>query len=344
MEKYLSKCLDSLIIPQLEQIEIVVVNDGSKDSSSSIAHEYAESYPASFKVIDKNNGNYGSCVNRGLAEATGTYVKILDADDCFDNCFFSECIKILGDINCDLVITDYCRVDESDDVLQTIKYDIVPNSILTYDKINPKEYQKVAAAAVIYKTENLKKIGYHQTEGISYTDEEWIFMPMSTIQTVFYINKVLYKYLIGRPGQTVSKDAIIKSIDHAITGVKVMLEDYLQLDNCIDDSNRAYLKSRLISRMVSQYKKALILYWGDIDLQILEQFDLYIQQSNSQIYDEIGDARVNNILPFKYIAFWRKHKQLNGIMACPYIIIGYLYKVANSTCIRNLRLRVSRTN
>lgn len=77
MEKYLDKCLTSLIVPDeyMELLEVLVVNDGSKDNSSAIAHRYEDKYPQTFRVIDKENGNYGSYVNRGLKEAAGKYIK-----------------------------------------------------------------------------------------------------------------------------------------------------------------------------------------------------------------------------------------------------------------------------
>lgn len=83
MEKYLRRCLNSLIIDEegMKQLEVLVINDGSKDSSSQIAHEYQNKYPDTYRVIDKENGNYGSCVNKGIVKATGKYFKILDADD-----------------------------------------------------------------------------------------------------------------------------------------------------------------------------------------------------------------------------------------------------------------------
>ena len=73
MEKYLDRCLTSLIVTNndlLERLEVLVVIDGAKDRSSEIAHSYQIRYPQTFIVIDKENGNYGSCVNRGVAEAT----------------------------------------------------------------------------------------------------------------------------------------------------------------------------------------------------------------------------------------------------------------------------------
>ena len=103
MEKYLDKCLTSLIVSddKMPLLEVLVINDGSKDRSSEIAHSYEQKYPQTFRVIDKENGNYGSCINRGLKEATGKYVKVLDADDWFDTnnlsnvMFFCLIVKLI---------------------------------------------------------------------------------------------------------------------------------------------------------------------------------------------------------------------------------------------------------
>lgn len=114
MQDYLHRCLDSLIVPeeQMQLLEVLVVNDGSKDNSSVIAHEYQNKYPDTFRVIDKENGNYGSCVNRGLREATGKYIKILDADDWFDNVTLALYLIYLTALDVDLVLTDFKIVYE----------------------------------------------------------------------------------------------------------------------------------------------------------------------------------------------------------------------------------------
>ena len=98
MQDYLPACLDSLVVddPALfAALDIIVVNDGSKDKTSAIAHDYAARYPDVIRVIDKPNGNYGSCVNRGLAEARGVFIKVLDADDTFDTAAFKQFIRRL---------------------------------------------------------------------------------------------------------------------------------------------------------------------------------------------------------------------------------------------------------
>ena len=66
MEAYILKALESLVIPRnLDALDVLVINDGSKDRSSELAHSFADKYPQSFRVIDKENGNYGSCINEG---------------------------------------------------------------------------------------------------------------------------------------------------------------------------------------------------------------------------------------------------------------------------------------
>ena len=81
VEKYLAKCLDSVIYPELEGYEIVVVNDGSTDSSLSVAEDYARRFPGLIRVISTENGGLGAARNVGLEAARGEFLLFLDSDD-----------------------------------------------------------------------------------------------------------------------------------------------------------------------------------------------------------------------------------------------------------------------
>ena len=208
MQDYLRRCLDSLIVPeeQMQRIEVLVVNDGSKDNSSAIAHEYQDKYPDTFRVIDKENGNYGSCVNRGLKEASGTYIKILDADDWFDKTILAQYVEFLKTLNVDLVLTDYQIVYENSDKVISCLYSdqhITPNYILSVEKIlsqKPIFYGQMHGFT--YRTKLLKEINYRQTEGVSYTDQEFVDIPFTRVKSVYYFPNILYNYILGREGQT----------------------------------------------------------------------------------------------------------------------------------------------
>ena len=212
MQNYLHRCLDSLLLPdkQMEQLEVLVVNDGSKDNSSAIAHEYEANYPNTFCVIDKENGNYGSCVNRGLKEATGKYIKVLDADDWFDTMNFEKYLRFLDTTDVDLVLSDFDNVSEDGTVQKTHSYNI-PEGQWRISELGDALYD-MWMHAVTYRRAIFEGLNYHQTEGISYTDQEWIFLPMSRVKSLCGYPHVVYKYLVGREGQTVDPKVFAKNI------------------------------------------------------------------------------------------------------------------------------------
>jgi glycosyltransferase involved in cell wall biosynthesis len=108
MEDYLGRCLDSVVDHKWDDsVEVIVVNDGSKDRTLQIARQYQSEYPQIVTVIDKENGHHGSCTNAALPVAKGKYVKVLDADDWFDTDAFAYLIDKLQTLDSDLVITNY---------------------------------------------------------------------------------------------------------------------------------------------------------------------------------------------------------------------------------------------
>ena len=108
MSLYIERCMNSLISSKtIEKLDIIVVNDGSKDDSSEKAKNIAISYPNSIRVIDKENGNYGSCINTGLKLAKGKYIKILDADDLFDTHNLENVLDIIKELDVDMILTDF---------------------------------------------------------------------------------------------------------------------------------------------------------------------------------------------------------------------------------------------
>ena len=312
MEGYLSKCLDSLLVETyLNALEIIIVNDGSKDNSLSIAKKYNNTYPDTFIIVDKSNGNYGSCINSALKIATGKYIRILDADDSFDTNNFKYYLNILNTINVDLIISDYKQIDETGKDIKHINYNIPDSRILKFtDYCKDSIFSnKIAMHAVTYKRQNLINIDYTQSEGISYTDEEWIFMPMSTVDTMYYINVPIYKYLIGRPGQTVNPQIALRNINHTIIGIKAMLKGYISGEKHTKSIN-TYLTHRLIKRISSLYRSYL-LENNELNINELLVFDTYLEEICPSIYHQVGNTYFYKYIPFKFILHWREKRYLN---------------------------------
>jgi len=291
MERYLNKCLSSLIIEDeelLKQLEVLIINDGSTDYSYGIAHRYEQQRPDTFRVIDKENGNYGSCINRGLREAKGKYIKVLDADDWFDTAAFCEYLRMLETTDVDAVINNFDRVREDGSVINTSIYEFPVNEVIPFSKML-KGANSILMHAVAYKTENVRSIGYKQTEGISYTDQEWIFLPMTTVKTFVFFDRPLYKYLIGREGQTVNTDVWEKNFWMEIKGEEVMLKEYAEQNN-IEPDTESYLLTRLTVRARAIYDAYLLRFKTTANKELFLQFDKMLCSEYPDIYNKVAHS------------------------------------------------------
>ena len=222
MSAYIEQALNSLLIDRIHELDILVINDGSKDDSSEKAKKIAAQYPDSIRVIDKKNGNYGSCINQGLREAKGKYVKIFDADDSFNTDELSIYVDLLKKQNCDIVINDYCEVDNTNVIRQSYHFNEIPKNkeLLLNNLIHRFPAERIAMHAVAFKRDLLYKIQYRQTEGISYTDDEWIFSPFGFSETIFNTGLMVYRYLVGREGQTIEICTLNRRIDQLYKVIK----------------------------------------------------------------------------------------------------------------------------
>lgn len=323
MESYLNKCLDSLLIGDLmKYLEVLVINDGSKDKSSSIAHNYQDKYP-SIKVIDKINGNYGSCVNYGLKIATGKYIKLLDADDYFSQDILIELIKTLinYNIDVDLIITDYLTVNSNGEKISVSNYEFPIKTSFNFIDFFQKKQKNIPFInmhIVAYKRENIIKLNYKQTEGISYTDVEWTFLPITTVQTAFYLNQPLYNYLLGREGQTMNQNNVIRNINSLKTLSLSLIKNYTN-SYIKNDLYQQYLRYRILLELIRIYKIYLI--FKQKDYKELIDFDKQIEQTNKEIYDSLENFTINKYL--KYIRVWRRFKYNKAI----YPFLAYNLKI-----------------
>ena len=107
-ELYIDECLPTIISSKsIDDIEILLVNDGSTDNTLKKARYFEELYPQSIRVIDKENGGHGSVINRGIKEATGKYFKVIDGDDWVDTAAFNQLVSCLKRVDVDLVMNPY---------------------------------------------------------------------------------------------------------------------------------------------------------------------------------------------------------------------------------------------
>ena len=325
MEKYLRKCLDSLIIDDnelLKSLEVLVINDGSKDSSSAIAHEYEQSYPEIFRVIDKKNGNYGSCINRGLWEATGKYIKVLDADDSFDTKNFSVLLKDMAMVDVDIFISDFTIMSMKGIIKETRSFSLPVKQILDIREYIDK-ICNISMHAIAYRTDNLRNSGYSQTEGIPYTDEEWTCLPIYTVRRAYYLGFPIYKYLLGRQGQTANFDTLNRNLNNRVSITKKIILFY---NKHISNNEYAAYNYFILRRLLGHIHDTYLSYlFFNRDAKGALLFDTFLQKESHDLYTSSLDIYVHPYVKYKFIRNWRKTKKL------PNVCISKIYKVLQKT-------------
>lgn len=230
---YMRKCIESLLTGG-EDVEIIIVNDGSKDDTLKIANEYKENYPSIISVIDKPNGGHGSGVNAGLKAAAGLYYKVVDSDDWLSTDALKELLDtikehIKADTLPDLYITNFIYDHVLDNTQYVSQYGKkLPVRTLT-DWNNVKKFRRshmLLMHALLYKREKLLESDTWLPEHTFYVDNLFAYKPLPYMKTIYYLDVNLYHYFIGRSDQSVNKNNFVKRYEQQIRVMRCMADAY----------------------------------------------------------------------------------------------------------------------
>ena len=236
-EKYIKRCLDSLIVSEImDDIEILVVNDGGKDHSVEIIQKYVDSYPETVRLIDKENGGHGSTINAGIKEAKGKYFRVLDSDDWFNSTDFVKFVNRLKSEDADLVVCDYRKEHTYNSKSEYFVYkNLEDRKCYCFDDIDLKilEGEYFVMATSTYKTEILRTSGLKMLEKTFYVDMQYNVVPMTKVETFTYYHLDIYRYFIGRDDQSVNEKVMISRIDQQIRVNKIMIDLYAKHESML---------------------------------------------------------------------------------------------------------------
>lgn len=245
-QDYLSRCLDSLCVPQyLEQIEVIVVIDGSPDQSITIANRYKEKYPGTFIVVDKENGGHGSAINVGIKLAQGKYVRILDSDDWFDEKNFPVFIEKLTKEDEDLVMTHTVKeyTGKCEPFVQKIKEHNTTYKV--EDIIDQITDTSFAMSRCTYKTARLREHGLVLLENQSYDDGILHVFPLVFLKSFNCYDMVIYHYFLERPEQSVHQKKTLRLCKHHENVLDQRIELYNKYKNIIPEKNANFIKNEI---------------------------------------------------------------------------------------------------
>lgn len=317
MEQYIVRCIDSLLISEiLDKLEIIIVNDGSKDSTLAIAKQYESQYPQSIIVVDKPNGHYGSTVNAALKVATGKYFRLLDADDWFDSQALIKMINVASRIDVDCIFTRYTTHDfGKNTIIEQNPKGVIYDKILSLDEYIIPDWACLAMHSLTYRLQLLKDIKYVQTEGICYTDMEYIYFPLREAKTIYNINISLYQYYIGRDEQSVSIKSRINNFSHFKILIEKFIDNY-NIDEVRCNKNAANIQDNCLLGTIGAILRIGILY-REYDIKTDSEMRAYLQRAKKvspNVYRKVFRFRHRGI-PFVFI--WHKLPMFQNVFLSP---------------------------
>ncbi|MBM6700208.1 glycosyltransferase family 2 protein [Bifidobacterium pullorum subsp. saeculare] len=233
METYLDRCVHSLTAAaDVSDIEVLVVDDGSSDRTLEVAQEYERRMPGVVRAVHQENKGHGGAVNTGIAEARGLYVKVVDADDWVGAESLEEVLAVLRAQAAmvspmDMVVTNYVydKVGKRNKHVVNFRRAMKPGALLTWNdlgRFGVAEY--ILMHALIFRTEVVRESGMRLPEHTFYVDFIYAYQPFPWVKTLTYVDTPFYHYFIGRDGQSVQTEVMIRRVDQLLLVNRRMVE------------------------------------------------------------------------------------------------------------------------
>lgn len=232
-QNYMRHCIDTLLDGG-EEVEILIVDDGSSDETAAIADEYEQRYPTIVRAIHQENGGHGEAVNAALRNAAGHYFKVVDSDDWVNKAAYMDILDVLRkmvteEIALDMLISNFVYEKQGARRKKVMSYRTAfpQDEIFTWDAVRfLHKGQYILMHSVIYRTQMLRDCGLKLPKHTFYVDNIFVFQPLPHVKTIYYLDVNFYRYFIGREDQSVNEKVMIKRIDQQIVVTKIMLDAY----------------------------------------------------------------------------------------------------------------------
>lgn len=313
---YMDRAIESLLIGS-EDLEILIIDDGSGDDTLKIAKDYERKYPGIVYTIHKENGGHGDAVTTGLKNSNGLYFKVLDSDDWFDKDSFKKVLSILKDLiktskTVDMLIANYVYENAIIHRSKSINYKgaMPEEKIFTWDELGHlKNSQNILMHSVIYRTDVLRECNLELPKHTFYVDNIFVYKPLPYVKTMYYINVDLYRYFIGREDQSVNEKVMISRIDQQIKVTKILIDSY----------NPMIIGSRKLRKYMTKYivmmmaVSTVLLLKENTDDSLHKKNELwnYLNYKNKSLYKEVSKSTLGLLM------------QLKGLLGRNIILLGY---------------------
>lgn len=301
-QAYMGKCIESLLIGG-EDVEIIIVNDGSTDDTEKIAEEYRKQYPSIIKVINKVNGGHGSAVNSGMENATGLFFKVVDSDDWVKEGAYKAILEKLSEFAgsdkvLDMMISNFVYEKDGAKNKKVMRFThAVPHDqMFTWNDVGHfHKGQYILMHSVIFRTKLLRECNLKLPEHTFYVDNLFVFEPLPYVKNMYYLDVNFYRYYIGREDQSVNEKVMISRIDQQIRVNKIMI-DYMA-----DNKSKIFTDKKLKAYMLNYLDiittiSSIMLIRSDKEENLLKKKELwdYLKKKDKYIFWKLRYGLLGN--------------------------------------------------
>lgn len=312
---YLNNTIGSLFVNEKisDQIEVIIVNDGSGDDTCEIANEWQASHPDSVVVIDKKNGGYGSTINESLKIAKGKYYKLLDGDDWYEGDNLADYLNYLESTDADIVVTPYFEI-RNKKTLNDSHNEISPR-VETLASINIQN-PDFAMHEITVKTDVLRSVDKNIVEHCFYTDTEYVFYCFVGSNTISRFEKPIYCYRLGIEGQSVSLSGLRKHYKDLTTVSERIYSCYEEKKRFVSGTKNDIWMHMIRKITYNTYNAYMLLKDPELYKREIMKYDKRLKMNHKDIYKISNGSKLICFCRCTHFFFYRQ--------ACAYAMKKYL--------------------
>ena len=280
-QDYLNKAIESVTDLNDARIELLVVDDGSKDETFAVAKHYQEQFPDIVVAIHQENKGHGGAVNTGLQHATGKYFKVLDSDDWLNEEALKRVMDTLTEFEnnqqtVEALFTNYVYEQEGAEAKKVVRYAIFSQKIEYLNRVTPVHFQLENA---------LKASSLQLPEYTFYVDNLFVYVPLTKMTTMYYLNVDFYRYFIGRDDQSINEKVMMKRIEQQIKVNKLLIDSY-DFSHQLHPFQERYLLKHL--EIVTNISSALLNRIGTDDaFEKRQELWRYLRENNPRSFKKL---------------------------------------------------------
>ncbi len=291
---YMERCLKSVVTGG-DELDIIIVDDGSTDETGQIADRWAEEYPGIIRVIHQENRGHGEGLNQGILNAEGLYFKSVDSDDRLDPESLKELLKRLKthtapEDQVDLIVNDYVYDREGAPACFSVSYRNVfrPDRVNTWKNCHAfPPWKQFMIHALAYRTGLLREMNLVLPKHTFYEDNLYIYQPLPYVKKILYLDRPLYGYYIGRADQSVNDSVIIRRLDQVTRIARDMITSYTWKEL---DAQPKKLRNYMVSNIAGQlYTTSALQYMsGEDGMKKNRELKQAIRDFDGTLYKKLG--------------------------------------------------------